>query len=364
MVTIIGAGPVGSYLAYLLAKKGMKVKVFEDHKEIGKPVQCTGLLTKSVENLIKIKKEFLVNKTEQIKIISNKNSVCINAEEFIVDRTKFDNHIYNKAIDAGANFFLGHRYISNKKDVVEVKDLKNNRIKKIKTNILIGADGPVSNVAKQNNLFKNRRFYAGLQARVKCKNNGNKYEVYLGSKFPGFFGWVVPENNDIIRIGVAAKQNVNKIFDQFVKQRAKNKKIINKQAGLIPIYSNKVQTQRNKVYLIGDAAAQVKATTGGGIVPGMRCARILANSIIDNNNNYETKWKRSIGLELMAHSKIRGMLDKFSDKDYDDLISMIKKEKIRKILGKESRDNPIMLMMKLLINEPRFLRYAKFILQF
>ena len=174
----------------------------------------------------------------------------------------------------------------------------------------------------------------------------------------------MPENNDIIRIGVAAKQNVNKIFDQFVKQRAKNKKIINKQAGLIPIYSNKVQTQRNKVYLIGDAAAQVKATTGGGIVPGMRCARILANSIIDNNNNYETKWKRSIGLELMAHSKIRGMLDKFSDKDYDDLISMIKKEKIRKILGKESRDNPIMLMMKLLINEPRFLRYAKFILQF
>ena len=116
--------------------------------------------------------------------------------------------------------------------------------------------------------------------------------------------------------------------------------------------------------MIGDAAAQVKATTGGGIVPGMRCARILANSIIDNNNNYETKWKRSIGLELMAHSKIRGMLDKFSDKDYDDLISMIKKEKIRKILGKESRDNPIMLMMKLLINEPRFLRYAKFILQF
>ena len=73
-------------------------------------------------------------------------------------------------------------------------------------------------------MFKNRRFYAGLQARVKCKNNGNKYEVYLGSKFPGFFGWVVPENNDIIRIGVAAKQNVIRYLINLLNKEQKTRK--------------------------------------------------------------------------------------------------------------------------------------------
>ena len=61
MIVIIGAGPVGCYAAYLLAKKGKKVAVFEEHKKIGRPVHCTGIVTSSFGKIFDIKKEFLVN---------------------------------------------------------------------------------------------------------------------------------------------------------------------------------------------------------------------------------------------------------------------------------------------------------------
>ena len=61
MISIIGAGPAGSHLAYLLAKKGRKVNVYEEHKSIGDPVQCTGLVRDSIKQLVDIIKDVIVN---------------------------------------------------------------------------------------------------------------------------------------------------------------------------------------------------------------------------------------------------------------------------------------------------------------
>ena len=41
-VAIIGGGPVGSYAALHLAKKGIPVTVYEEHPEIGLPSHCAG----------------------------------------------------------------------------------------------------------------------------------------------------------------------------------------------------------------------------------------------------------------------------------------------------------------------------------
>jgi hypothetical protein len=55
------------------------------------------------------------------------------------------------------------------------------------------------------------------------------------------------------------------------------------------------------------------------------------------------------------------MLNKLSDKDYDRLLSIMDKEKIRKILKKYDRDTPIPLVANLLLKEPRFLLFSKII---
>ena len=47
-VVIIGAGPVGCYLAQLLRKRGLSPLLIEEHKEIGRPIHCAGLVGKRV----------------------------------------------------------------------------------------------------------------------------------------------------------------------------------------------------------------------------------------------------------------------------------------------------------------------------
>ncbi|MEK6879705.1 MAG: NAD(P)/FAD-dependent oxidoreductase [Nanoarchaeota archaeon] len=112
MISIIGAGPAGNHLAFLLAKKGHTVNVYEEHKEIGNPVQCTGLVTDSIKDLVEIKEDFVVNKIRGFKVFSNNNSVEINFKKpnLVLDRMKFDKALAQKAVDSGANYFLGNRF--------------------------------------------------------------------------------------------------------------------------------------------------------------------------------------------------------------------------------------------------------------
>ena len=41
-VVVVGAGPVGGYLATRLATGGASVLILEEHAEIGRPFQCAG----------------------------------------------------------------------------------------------------------------------------------------------------------------------------------------------------------------------------------------------------------------------------------------------------------------------------------
>ena len=53
-VVIVGAGPIGCYLGQLLKRKGLNPLLIEDHKEIGRPVHCAGLVGEKVFSQAKI----------------------------------------------------------------------------------------------------------------------------------------------------------------------------------------------------------------------------------------------------------------------------------------------------------------------
>ena len=100
MISVIGAGPVGSYQAYILSKAGYKVNLYESKKEIGKPVQCTGIITHQLDNFIKNKNKFLVNTINKAKVVApNGESTTFNFknEDYVVCRTKFDQYLTEKA---------------------------------------------------------------------------------------------------------------------------------------------------------------------------------------------------------------------------------------------------------------------------
>ena len=49
---IVGAGPIGGYLARKLAKENLRILILEEHAEIGRPFQCAGLVNpKAMESV-------------------------------------------------------------------------------------------------------------------------------------------------------------------------------------------------------------------------------------------------------------------------------------------------------------------------
>jgi len=125
---------------------------------------------------------------------------------------------------------------------------------------------------------------------------------------------------------------------------------------MIPLYDPKLTTQKGNIYIVGDAAGQVKASTGGGIVPGLACAHALAGSII-SRQDYEKRWRRAAGKELHAHLLIRKVLSRFSDKDYDRLVRVLKDEKTA--FSRYGRDEAAKLLPRLVLRHPSLLLLAR-----
>ena len=58
-VIVIGAGPAGGYLAGKVAKAGYEVALVEEHREIGEPIQCGGLVTPRVFEYVNCKETII-----------------------------------------------------------------------------------------------------------------------------------------------------------------------------------------------------------------------------------------------------------------------------------------------------------------
>jgi flavin-dependent dehydrogenase len=96
--------------------------------------------------------------------------------------------------------------------------------------------------------------------------------------------------------------------------------------------------------LTGDAASQVKPTTGGGVVLGLTCADIaaeIASEALTRNNvsaaflkAYENRCYETVGFDAKMMLRMRKNLDLISDRKLDDMIAMCRRLGLDRTLEK------------------------------
>ena len=343
MITVVGAGPAGCHYASLV--KDEDVTIIDKKPILGQPVQCTGIVTDSISRVLKIPDELVVSTIKKFRIISpNGKSVDVDLgkENKVMDRARFDEYTAQLAVDNGAkivmnNSFNGFKKVGENYEVIS----QNGRIVSSK---IVGADGPFSQVAKSADLYGRRSFLEGLQVRAEYKGEVGVCEVYMGV---GEFAWVVPEDEKIARIGVIGR-NVKQDFRRLVG----NAKVCENQSGIVPLYNPKQKLRKDNVFLIGDAATQVKATTYGGIIYGLLAGKFLS----ENPDTYEKEFNKKLGKDLWMSLKMRDALNVMSEKQANDLIQIFQKESNNKVLSEHDRDFPSKFVAQLLLKETKLWR--------
>ncbi|UCC19329.1 MAG: NAD(P)/FAD-dependent oxidoreductase [Promethearchaeota archaeon] len=378
-VCIIGGSIAGNYLCFLLSKINLKIAIIEEHDEIGQPLQCAGIISQKLDKLIDLPKELVLNRINTAKIVGPSGvSIKLSGNEkpYIIDRIELDRLFFNKIKNKeNISYFFGEKFKSfrylkdNQQKTVLIETTK----RRLKAKILIGCDGPLSSVAKILRV-KNKNLFA-TQIRIKSKFNENEAVMFFDQKWKELFGWIVPEGNNIYRIGMASSKNIKKNFHEFLKRlKIKQEQKIDQQGGLIP-YGLMNRLAFDNVLLLGDSAGQVKATTGGGIIMLLTAAKYAAHCIKlcfkerkysreIIKKYYEKPCKSIIGKELKIHYLIRSFLEKLSPKDFEKVFRIIKTSKIENLISfYGDMDFPRALIFKIVKNPQFFPFLIKFLLK-
>ncbi|MFX1454353.1 MAG: NAD(P)/FAD-dependent oxidoreductase [Promethearchaeota archaeon] len=378
-ICIIGGSIAGNYLSFLLLDKNLKVAVIEEHKNIGLPLQCAGIVSQKLSKIIKIPREIILNRVKVAKIVTPHGKfikISSSDQPYIIDRVALDRFFYEKVKDKeNIHYYVGEKFKSfrytkyGNKNLLKIKTSKRN----IETKLLIGCDGPLSSVARVLGI-KNKIIYA-TQIRINSTFDESEAVMFFNPQWKELFGWIVPEGNEIFRIGLACSNNLKKNFQNFMNQlKLSSVNKIDKQGGLIP-YGRMNKLAFNNILLLGDSAGQVKATTGGGIIMLLTAAHYAVNCIQrcfevgDFSKKmikkyYESPCISSIGKELKIHYVIRLILERLKIRDYTELFRILKSNKMEYLINfYGDMDFPKRFVFKILRNPFIIVFLIKFIIR-
>lgn len=305
---VVGAGPVGSHLAKVKADEDWDVLVIERSDEIGEPLACSGHVSPDIWKFVPegAEERLLQNKIKGARFHTRKDFT----EEFysketvsyVIDRIGLDKLKAETAEEAGVEIHTGETVeeVKEKEEHVEVKTDSG----EYTAEYVAGCDGASSTVRDEVELPEPELFLQGILCFTGEEDSSDRVDVFLD--IPEFFGWRIPRG-DSVEYGAAVPRGEEpmKWLDRVTEDFIEGSERENFCAGAIPIGpAEKVSTDR--VLLIGDAAAQTKPFTGGGILYGMRCAEIAAEALEkDSMSFYEDEWRDELGSEIMLGKMIR-----------------------------------------------------------
>lgn len=368
---MVGAGPSGSYMGYSLSKLGHDVLILEEHKEVGKPVECTGLVSERVMNLVRTRAE--TNYVTGANIIfPDRNSMHIEKTEktIVMDRDRFDKDVAGMAIGAGSDFSINSRAVSVKEyaDHVSVKYRKDGNLVEEKASVVVGADGINSIVRRDLYGTRPSRIVSAYQVdSAYTMEDQRSVEVYLGSYASGgFFGWATP-SGDLTKIGTGSLFPTAKRFFQNLNRKFGSDRIIGINGGAIPI-SYLRKTYSNRSILVGDAAGIVKPLSGGGIYTGIVSSKCGAGAIsraIENEkvnsrslSMYQKLWKKELGRELWFDGIVQRLFSSLSDRTFDRMYRIISRPEITEVINRKGDiDYPSKVVLSVILKNPEIMAY-------
>ena len=331
-VAVVGSGPAGSSAAETLAKAGIETYLLERKLDNAKP--CGGAIPLCMVSEFDLPPHIIDRKVRKMKMISPSNREVdinlVNEEEYIgmCRREVLDGFMRDRAAQLGATLINAtvHKLDipANNTDPYTIHYIDHSEggaqgiAKTLKVDVIIGADGANSRIAKEIDAG-DYNYAIAFQERIRLPQDKMAYyndlaEMYVGDDVStDFYAWVFPKY-DHVAVGTGTMQ-VNKAsikqLQAGIRARAARKllggKIIKVEAHPIPEHPRPRRVV-GRVALVGDAAGYVTKSSGEGIYFAAKSGRMCAETIVEVSNGgdriptqadlklYLKRWDKKYGL--------------------------------------------------------------------
>ena len=338
-VAVIGGGPSGSYAAFLLASAGAGVIVVERKDRTAGAPCCTGVVGTGYADLVGVERDSVVADARSAVFISpSGRRLRVEApvsQALVLDRALLERRLLERAAAAGAQVRTGTvaLRIDRRDSGFELLLAGPASREVVRARALVVAGGVSPGLTRQLGLGATQRHLVGAHAEIEM-DDVEETEVYLLQDLErGLFAWLVPVGGHLVRVGVlsprAAKAQVGRFLERpEVRSRLRKREIRISQRP-VPV-STLRRTYADGLIVIGDAAGQVKPTTGGGLYFGAIAARAGAEVIEEALaagdlsskalSGYERRWKSDLGSELRLGSRVRRIYGHLSPRQVDTII--------------------------------------------
>ncbi|HUU39302.1 MAG TPA: NAD(P)/FAD-dependent oxidoreductase [Desulfatiglandales bacterium] len=361
-IAIIGGSAAGFLTASLLARKGLRVRVFEKSERIGHSPRTLIVTGHMLDLLEPLCNSTVINRINRFELFTDGRSATIYLKkpDLVLERTTLIQTLTKMAETNGAEILSGHRFLSLKPNgkslAFAVSQNGYNGTTEESADILVGADGAFSKVAKSAGLPKQTTVPI-IQATVKLPGDmlSDSTRIWFVPEHTPYFYWLIPFSSTRGVLGLIGEegQEIKGRLESFLED--KGMEPMEFQEAQVPKYTRWVSNHRKigkgHVYLVGDAAGHVKVSTVGGIVTGLQGAHGVAEAILNGGSSRKFRLLRR---ELDRHRLIRRVLCGLNQKDYATLLDLLTPA-IRLSLGVFTRDETSKLLLNVMLKQPRLL---------
>jgi len=347
------------------AQQGARVLLVEKGASPTYPDRCTGIVSPRCLKEAGLDQRVIVRAIRGgIIHAPNGRAARIEAADtraVVIDRRLFNIRLLEMAQEAGVEFAPQSRVVGLENEAAIIERAGDTY--QAEARVVIGADGPKSQVAAWTKLPPPAQLLVGLQAMARYEpEDPDLIEVFIDQELaPGFFAWVVPAEDGIARVGLATHQmqGAASLLKRFLdKLKLKPLKI---NAGLIPI-GTRAQTVAEGVMVVGDAAAQAKPTSGGGLYTGICAAKIAgqvaaehARAPQESNGltNYEKRWREQLDRELSLGMALRRLFKNLHNREINFIFEVLDNKALLDVVTTHGDIDYPSLIIKALLQHPK-----------
>lgn len=359
-VIVVGASAAGLFTAANVARGGRPVRVLESKPQL-EPVSRTLIVTDHFRSqMAAVAQDSVINEIRRFELFTDGRSaqIALKKPDLIIERSRLISALAGEAQQAGASFSFDTRFlgVGPNECGLRLEVESGGKREELHADSVVGADGAASRVARAAG-WPPIETVPLVQAIVRLPKDcpPDTTRVWFIPNDTPYFYWLIPESPHRAALGVIGEhgRDTKRCFESFLEK--KKLQPLEWQGARIPVYRKWVPVRRQigngEVFLVGDAAAQVKVSTVGGIVTGFRGALGVAQALLRKGAGGElTALRRELG----THWMIRRALHHFQQRDYSQLVDLLDVS-ARQSLAEFHRDESTRLLWNLVRRQPRLL---------